>query len=219
MQELGGEKTRRNSLSIILRAFVPANGRGSSRRTVSPNLWVAYAGVYPASTLAPAYLAQLILHNEVAQEVTRYIVRRGGAGWSFTSGELRHHVLGRYGERKVVTNSASAFLTTLRSFGVLRAEQDASSHRLAAPLSVAQEAFPLLVWAWWEARGSPQIDLEAFSQDPAMVFLDGRSFQGLWRAYQPGLWVLEERLEGRRAALKHTEPAGWDAALPSLVGR
>lgn len=219
MQDLGGEKTRRNSLSIILRAYVPAKGQGSSRRTTSPNVWAAYAGIYPASTLAPAYLAQLILHNEVAQEVTRYIVRRGSAGGSFTSSQLRRHLLGRYGERKVVTNSASAFLTTLRSFGVLRAEEDARSHQLAAPLPVAREAFPLLVWAWWGAHGAPQIDLEAFAQDPAMAFLDGGGFPSLWRAYQPGLWVLEERFEGRRAAMKQTEEAGWDAVLLSLVGR
>jgi hypothetical protein len=41
MQELGGEKTRRNSLSIILRYFVATEGGGQSRRTTAEDVWVA----------------------------------------------------------------------------------------------------------------------------------------------------------------------------------
>ena len=43
MQELGGEKTRRNSLTIILRYFVATEGGGQSRRTAAQDVWVAYA--------------------------------------------------------------------------------------------------------------------------------------------------------------------------------
>ena len=53
MQELGGEKTRRNSLTVILRYYVATEGGGQSRRTAEEDVWVAYSQAYPASTMAP----------------------------------------------------------------------------------------------------------------------------------------------------------------------
>ena len=53
MQELGGNETRRKSLTIILRYFVATEGRGQSRLTMAEDLWVAYSRAYPVSTMAP----------------------------------------------------------------------------------------------------------------------------------------------------------------------
>jgi hypothetical protein len=102
MPELGGEKTRRNSLTIILRCFVPTEGGGQIRRTTKWNVWAAYAAAYSEQVLAPAYLAQLIAQSDVAQEATLVLLRRGAGGATLTTGNLRRQLLARYGERKVV---------------------------------------------------------------------------------------------------------------------
>ncbi len=217
MQELGGEKTRRNSLTVILRYFVATAGHSQSRRTVSRDVWVAYARAYPASILAPAYLAHLIAQNEVAQEASRFITRRHAPADPLTSGELRRHVVARFGERKVVTNAVSAFLRTLQYFGVLSPGERPGDYQFTAPLPVPREAFPLIVWIWWQAHLSPQIDLEGFTDDPALVFLESEGFAGNWAAYQPALWVLEERLDLRRATLKYGEADTFEQALLGLL--
>lgn len=215
MQELGGEKTRRNSLTIILRYFVATEGGGQSRRTATQDVWVAYARVYPASTMAPAYLAHLIAQNEVAQEASRFITHRYALGDTLTSTELRRHVVARFGERKVVTNAASAFLRTLQYFGVLAPGERLGEYRFVARLPVPHEVFPLIVWAWWQQHLSPQIELDGFAEDPSVAFLHPDGFH--WRAYQPALWVLEERLDGRRVTLKYATASSLIEALFALV--
>ena len=217
MQELGGEKARRNSLTIILRYFVNTEGGGQSRRTATQDVWVAYARVYPASTMAPAYLAHLIAQNEVAQEATHLIRHRYALGDSLTSGELRRHVVARFGERKVVTNAVSAFLRTLQYFGVLAAGERLGEYHFVAQLSVPHEVFPLIVWAWWQRHLSPQIDLDGFEKDSSVAFLQPDDFH--WRAYQPSLWVLEERLDGRRATLKYGETDAFGQALVDALDK
>jgi len=218
MQELGGEKTRRNSLTVILRYFVATEGRGQSRHTTEQNEWVAYSHAYPASMMAPAYLAHLIAQNEVAQEASRFMVRRYGLGDILTSGELRQHVVSRFGERKVVLNAVSAFLRTLQHFGVLSPGERLGDYRYVTQLAAPREVFPLVVWAWWQRHLSPQIDLESFEEDTALAFLDTESFGSHWRIYQHSLWVLEERLQTQRATLKHGEVDAFRRALIAALG-
>jgi hypothetical protein len=217
MQELGGEKTRRNSLTIILRYFVTTEGGGQSRHTATQDVWVAYGHVYPASTMAPAYLSHLIAQNEVAQEASRFITHRYALGDTLTSTELRRHVVARFGERKVVTNAASAFLRTLQYFGVLAPGERLGEYHFVAQLSVPHEVFPLIVWAWWQRHLSPQIDLDGFEKDSSVAFLQPDDFH--WRAYQPSLWVLEERLDGRRATLKYGETDAFGQALVDALDK
>jgi hypothetical protein len=217
MPELGGEKTRRNSLSIILRCFVPTEGAARVRHTRAANVWAAYRSVYDVQTLAPAYLAQLIEQSEVAQEAAAFLLRRGAGGASVTSGELRRHFLGRYGERKVVLNSASAFFTTLQAFGAVTPAGKKGSYRLVEPLAVAPEVFPLIVWAWWTAHDAPQIDLERFAGAPWAGFLRVQEFPALWCRGQPNLWVLDERLEGRRATLRNPNERAFEESLLRLL--
>ena len=217
MQELGGEKARRNSLTVILRYFVTTEGGGQSRRTATQDVWVAYARLYPASTMAPAYLACLIAQNEVAQEASRFITHRCALDDTLTSGELRRHVVARFGERKVVTNAVSAFLRTLQYFGVLAAGERLGEYRFAARLPVSREVFPLIVWAWWQQHLSPQVDLDGFGEDLAAAFLRRDGFPDLWGAYQPSLWTLEERLDGRRVTLKYATASSLMEALLALV--
>ena len=217
MQELGGEKTRRNSLSIILRLFVTTTGRGQSRRTAAQDVWAGFSRTYPVSTMAPAYLAHLIAQNEVAQAACEFITQRYSPGDTLDSTDLRQHVIRRFGERKVVTNAASAFLRSLTGFGVLtESERRGQFHRVGC-LSVLREVFPLIVWTWWQKHLSPQIDLGSFEEDPAVAFLEQDSFALYWRAYQPTLWVLEERLDVRRATLKYVEPATLEQALLDIL--
>jgi hypothetical protein len=220
MQELGGEKTRRNSLTVILRYFVKTEGGGQSRRTAAQDVWVAYSRHYPASTLAPAYLAHLIAQNEVAQYATGFITRRYAPGDRLVSSALRRHTIAQFGERKVVINAANAFLRTLLYFGVLEDAGKLGHYRFLGPLAVSREAFPLIVWAWWRHHLDPQIDLDGFMEDASLAFLqfEPEHLASYWRAYQPVLWVLEERIEGRRATLKHADAEGFERALLELVG-
>ena len=217
MTELGGVKTRQNSLTIILRYFVAMEGGGHSRRTAARDVWVAYSRVYPAGTLAPAYLAHLIAQNEVAQEAGRFITRRHAPGDTLTSRDLRRHITGLFGERKVVINASSAFLRTLQYFGVLADGDRLGEYRFTTRLPVPREAFPLVVWAWWQRHLAPQIDLDGLAEDPAVAFLQHEGFHDLWRAYQPALWTLEERLEVRRATLKYVAADSLEEALLTLV--
>ncbi len=217
MQELGGQKSRRNSLSLILRYFVVTEGHGASRRTAAKDVWVAYSRAYPTGMMAPAYLVHLISQNQVAQEISRFLSRRYIPGHTFTSGELRQHVSAIFGQRKVVTNAASAFLRTLDSFELLTPGRQKAEYQFTAKLSVAKEIFPLIVWACWQAHLTPQIDLDNFAESPAMAFLQSDNLTAHWSAYQPPLWALDERLEGRRATLKHVETEFFKEALLKLL--
>jgi len=217
MQELGGEKTRRNSLTVILRYFVETKGGSQSRATADHDVWVAYSRHYSARTLAPAYLAHVISQNEVAQQATRFITQRHAPGDKVTSSTLRQHIIGRFGERKVVINASNAFLRTLLYFGVLEDGGKLGAYRFRGRLAVPREVFPLVVWTWWQRQLSPQVGLEEFRADPALAFLDVEQFASHWQAYQPQLWVLDERIEGRRATLKYADAAGFEQALLQLV--
>ena len=145
MQEVESEKSRRNSLTVILRYFVATEGGGQSRRTADRDVWVAYSRRYPAGTMAPAYLAHLVAQNDVAHQAAEFIARRYGPGDGLTSGELRRHLFARFGQRTVVANAGSAFLSTLRHFGVLAPGERPGDYRFAARLPVPREVFPLIV--------------------------------------------------------------------------
>ncbi len=216
MSELGGEKTRRNSLTVILRYFVPTVGGGQIRRTTHENVWAAYAATFSSEALAPAYLARIIAGNDVARAAVGTLARRAVQA-SFDSQELRRRIIAQFGERKVVVNSANAFLRTLVHFGVLAAGEKLGQYRFLALLPVTQQAFPLLVWAWWEAQGGPQVDIDAFAADPALAFVRTEEFPTCWQAYSGGLWSLEERLETRRATLRHVEREAFERAITALL--
>ena len=72
MQELGGEKTRRNTLSIIIRVFVGIEGGGNNRQTLIHDLWPSYSKLFSVSSMLPAYLVQIISTSEVAKEATTF---------------------------------------------------------------------------------------------------------------------------------------------------
>lgn len=219
MQELGGEKTRRNTLTVILRYFVATEGGGQSRRTGSQELWADYAHVCPAAMLAPAYLAHIIAQNEVAQEATRFLVHRYSLGEKLASGQLRQYIAARFGQRKVTLNAASAFLRTLHYFGVLSSADKPSEYQFTSRLPVPQPTFPLVVWVWWQRHLSPQINLDEFEANPMFAFLQSDQLRSRWQAHQPALWVLEERVEGRRAVLKHPEADEFEQALIETLPR
>lgn len=217
MQELGGEKTRRNSLSIILRYFVTTEGGGNSRRTAAKDVWVSYSRVYPVPMMASAYLAHLTAQNEVAQEISRFLTRRYAPGDVFASRELRQHVSAIFGQRKVVTNAASAFLRTLDAFGVLTPGQRKAEYQFVGKLPIERDVFPLIVWAWWQVHHSPQIDLDSFAAAPELAFLHTEDLAASWTAYQSTLWSLDERLEGRRATLRHVKVQFFEEALLKTI--
>ena len=117
----------------------------------------------------------------------------------------------------VVINASNAFLRTLLYFGVLEESSKLGMYRFRGPLTVSHEVFPLLVWAWWQRHLSPQIDLEEFGANTVLAFLQAGQLVSHWQAYQPQLWGLEERIEGRRATLKYADTAGFEQALLQLV--
>ena len=213
MQELGGEKTRRNSLGILLRYFVATSGGGQSRRTFAQDLWVTYSRKYAATTLAPAYLVQLIANNEMAGEIVRFINRRYSPGDVINSADIRSHVISKYGERKVVTNAASAFLRTLQYFSVLEPARATGQYRVSERLILGPEVFPLAFWALWNLNPVPQVDLDAFNQSLEDSFVDTDNLDQCWKRYQPALWVVSERVDARFAAVKYPDVENMKAIL------
>ncbi|MFC2054330.1 hypothetical protein ACFLV7_08545 [Chloroflexota bacterium] len=219
MQELGGEKTRRNSLSIILRNFVTIEGGGNSRHTVNQDVWVAFSQHYSVGMMSPAYLAKIIAQNDVAQDATKYIMQRYSLGDTLHRADLKRYIIGRYGERKVVTNTVSAFLRSLQYFGILSPGDKQGEYIHIRQLSVSQEVFPLVVWSWWCANPRPQIELEVFRNSPALAFSSSEYFLNYWKAFQPNLWVISERLDKRFVMLQETQSEKWKNTLISLIGQ
>lgn len=213
MHELGGEKTRRNSLSILLRCFVTTVGGGQSRHTTEQDLWVAYSRKFAASILAPAYLVQLIASSEMAGEMVRFINRRYVSGDIINAGEIRNYVIAKYGERKVVTNAASAFLRTLQYFSVLEPVKAAGQYRVNPRLPLAPEVFPIAFWALWSLNPVPQIDLDTFNQSLADAFIDPDNLDTCWKRHQPALWSISERVDARFAVVKYPDVEKMEAAL------
>ncbi|MEW6402558.1 MAG: hypothetical protein AB1649_12215 [Chloroflexota bacterium] len=215
MPDVEGEKSRRNSLSIILRLFVPTEGNNRGRKTTDSNAWAAHSKTLPPTTLAPAYLTGLISDSEVAREAAAFIARRHAPGDRLTSSELRQVLVNRYGERTVVINSVSAFLRSLQYFRVLQSGDRLGEYFYQRRLTIEREIFPLLVWTWWKRQPTPQIDLEAFEQSPIFSFLETDGFERCWSAYQPGLWVLSERLGSKTSTIKASD----DEAFSTLLTR
>lgn len=213
IREVTAREARRKRLTIILRYFVATKGDGNARRTRAEDVWVAYGRVYPPITMAPAYLAHLTAQNEVARESGRFIMRRHEPGDTVTSGELRRHIVGLFGERKVVTNAVSALMRTLDYFGAAAAGRRLGEYQLADRLAISRDVFPLIVWSWWLQHLSPQIELEAFDARLARMLLSDADSADLWRAFQPALWSIEERLEGKRATLKYSSELHFRTAL------
>lgn len=217
MQELGGEKTRRNSLSIILRNFVTIEGGGNSRHTVNQDVWVTFSQRYSVGMIFPAYLAQIIAQNDVAQDATKYITQRCSLGETLQRADLKRYIIGRYGERKVVTNAVSAFLRSLQYFGILSPGDKRGEYIYIRQLIVSQEVFPLVVWSWWRANPRPQIELEVFRNSPALAFSSSEYFLNYWKTFQPNLWVISERLDKRFVTFQETQSETWENTLISLI--
>ncbi len=213
MQELGGEKTRKNSLSILLRHYVTTEGSGSARHTLDHDIWVTYSQKYAASTLAPAYLVQLIAQNELASETIRFITRRYATGDTFKSEALKHHIIGKYGERKVVTNAVSAFLRTLQYFSVLEPVKSVGEYRVRERLTLDPEIFPLAFYALWSLNPVPQIDFDSFNQSLKESFISGDNLDDCWKRHQPALWTISERVDARFATVRYPEIADLRQAL------
>ena len=217
MQELGGEKTRRNSLSILLRNFVEMEGGGRSRQTLSRDPWVTFSRSNTISTMKPAYLAQIIAHNDVATEITKYVAHRFQPDDIARGTDIRQYLIANFGERKVVLNSASAFLKTLIYFDVLSEGEKKGEYVYKSTLPVTSHVFPLIVWSIWRANPSPQLDLEEFDNQAANLLLDYPDDQNFWSSYQPALWVLSERIGLRQVTLKITTDEDWQEKLLDFI--
>lgn len=213
MPEIAGEEARRKRLTIILRYFVDTEGNGNARVTLPDDVWVMYSRAYPSTVMAPAYLAHLIAQNDVVSELTQYLRKRIAPGDDVSSSMVRQHASAQFGERRVVTNTASAFLRTLQHFGVLTDAKGVGQYQYAGPLPTSCEVFPLLVWSWWQVHLAPQILLETFAADPAFTFLETDNFSTCWEVYHSELWSIEARIEGQRAVLRHADAPGFAAAL------
>ena len=213
MQELGGEKTRRNSLSILIRYFVTTTGGGQSRRTNRQDLWVSYSRKHTATTLAPAYLVQLIANNEMAGEIVRFINRRYSPGDVINAGDIRSHVISKYGERRVVTNAASAFLRTLQYFSVLEPARATGQYRVNPRLILEPDVFALAFWALWSLNPVPQVDLDSFNQSLEDAFIEPEDLDVCWKRYQPALWVVSERVDARFAVVKYPDVENMKSVL------
>lgn len=215
MPEVSGEKTRRNSLSILLRIFVPTTA--NSRMTDAQNVWAKYAAQLSLQTLAPAFLARIIAESEVAQVLSQYITQRYQPGNVISSSGVRAMTVGKFGERKVVMNAASAFLTTLQAFSVLKPASKRGEYIIQPPMPVSSDIFPLLVWAWWQQNPVPQIEPDAFYVLPPYQWLNRDVFSQYWRRYQPDLWSISERLDNQIITIKHPDPLDFEKKMIAIL--
>lgn len=217
MQELGGEKTRRNTLSIILRIFVESEGGGNNRQTVDHDIWPSYSKMFSINSILPAYLVHIISTSEVANEATSFINHRFIPGSILKSEELRRYLISKYGERKVVLNAGSAFLKTLQYFGILKEGNKLGEYFYNNRVKPCVDIFPLLVWSLWNKKPSPQIDLELFMNQIEFSFLDITDWESNWKAYQPNLWVISERVGAHNVTFKHPEIMAFKNQLLALL--
>ncbi|MCB0032330.1 MAG: hypothetical protein KDE28_30680, partial [Anaerolineales bacterium] len=169
MRELGGEKTRRNTLSNIIRYLIRTEGAPSSRsrKLAETDALVAAARQWPVTSVQPIYLTRILLLNDVAYAAARFVAQRYDVGDTITRSDIRQQIISEFGERKVVLNAVSSFVRTLDYFGVFVATEGHGVYRFNGRLRISVELFPLLILAWLERYQTPQIDLEAFRNEPA----------------------------------------------------
>lgn len=215
MRELGGEKTRRNTLGNIIRYLIRTEGAPSSRsrKLAKTDALVATAQQWPMTTIKPIYLARILLLNDVAYAAARFVAQRYDVGGTLTRSEIRQHIISEFGERKVVLNAVSSFVRTLDYFGVFMAVEGQGVYRFDDRLHTDTKLFPLLVLAWLEHYQTPQIDLEAFRSNPAFHFLAVDDFAQGWQRYNGRYWSLESRLESERATLKYPVLAQFEREI------
>ncbi len=215
MRELGGEKTRANTLGIILRYLVRTEGhpRSRNRKTAELDALVEASQKWSLASVMPVYLARILLLNDVAGAAARFVTQRYNVDDTVTRSEIRQYIINEFGERKVVLNTVSSFVRTLDYFGVFTAVEGQGVYRFNGRLRTDTELFPLLVLAWLERYQTPQIDLEAFRSNPAFHFLAIDNFAEGWRRYNGRYWSLESRLESERATLKYPVLAQFEREI------
>jgi hypothetical protein len=219
LKELGGEKTKRNTLGNIIRYLIRTEGAPSSRARKLANVdaLVAAAQEWPVTTIKPFYLARILLLNDVAYAAARFVAQRYDVNDTLTRGEIRQQIISEFGERKVVLNAVSGFVRTLDYFGAFTAVEGQGVYRFNGRLRADTELFPLLVLTWLERYQTPQIDLEAFRSNPAFHFLEADDFAEGWRRFSGRYWSLESRLEGERATLRYPVWAQFEREVISRL--
>lgn len=219
MRELGGEKTRRNTLGNIIRYLIRTEGAPSSRsrKLAKVDALVAAAQQWPVTTIKPIYLARILLLNDVAYAAARFVAQRYDVGDTLTRSDIRQHIISEFGERKVVLNAVSSFVRTLDYFGVFTAVEGQGVYQFNGSLRADTELFPLLVLAWLERYQTPQIDLEAFRSNSIFHFFKADDFAEGWQRCNGRYWSLESRLESERATLKYPVLAHFEEEIISRL--
>ena len=216
-QDAYSANTRRRTLFQITQHFVPLTGGGRRSRTASPNPWAAYCQLYPTQPLASAFLLNIIATNEMARAVAAEVYRNYRVGDTVELRDIRPLLVDRFGDRRSVRDSASSILRTFAHFGVFEAPTRAGAYRYAGRLPVGVETFPLLMWAWWRARGQTVIRIPNLADDALLAFVDPASYKGHWSEYDGSLWNLETRKGVDCAVLRHRDNAAFIRTLFNLL--
>jgi hypothetical protein len=141
--------------------------------------------------MAPTYLAHLIAQDPLAQTVARAIAGPHAPGHRFTADPIERRASVQHGHRAETMAAAAACLQTLQAFGVVAPDDAPGIYRYATQLIVDQPVFPLLVWSWWQAHHTPEVDLERFAGHTAFLFLHTGDFDLYWRAFDGRRWSLD----------------------------
>jgi hypothetical protein len=182
---------RRQAVATILQCFVPLTDYGEPQRPAAGNLWPVYSRAYPPTTLAAPYLAHLIARDPLAGTVTRAIAGPYAPGHRFNGEAISRRVAVQHNQCAGSGAAAMAFLHTLQNFGVVEAGDAPGTYRYATQLIVDQPVFPLLVWSWWQAHHTPEVDLERFAGHTAFLFLHTGDFDLHWRSFDGRRWSLD----------------------------
>jgi hypothetical protein len=205
VREMRDQALRRRCVTWLANHFAPSR----AAFTLNQNVWASYSHHFRANDLAPAYLANLILREPLARQVTASLHGQIAPGTS----------VARAGVVNVnaVPGAVDSLLRTLQQWEVLVADPRQGGYVVDRRLSVPVQTFPLLVWAWWLDARQASIPVAEFAQLPLWTWIATADFAAGWQQYAGRLWTLESDGGEPTLYLHPTDTAGFTRSLLNLL--
>jgi hypothetical protein len=205
VREVSDRAARRRCVALLAGHFAPSRAAA----TLTQNVWASYSHHFDAATLAPAYLAYLILCEPLARQASGALQGQFAPGMAIARSQLSH--------LKAVPGALDALMRTLQQWEVLAADPRKGGYIIEKRLCVPVQSFPLLVWAWWLETRQSSLSLAEFAQLPLWTWFRSEEFEKGWQYYVGRLWTLEAN-GGEPAFFLHpTDTAGFTRSLLNLL--
>lgn len=155
------------------------------------------SNLLPPQALAPAYLARIIAGNDVARMSVHALTRRRTAPAPLDSQEYAasgHCAVRRAQGGGQLRQRLPADVGLFRRSGNGR---QVGTVPIFSPACSDTANLPTARLGLVGGAGQSQIDVDTFTADPALAFVQTDDFPSYWHAYSGRLWSLEERLEAQ----------------------